>query len=87
MQSHIVQWNVDNPTQLLLQWDEFCNNIYKNVEELNDIDDELAKTRKEFVALLLNDRGHIIYNEGIVITILIGFAMKEFLQLYANKGL
>jgi len=37
---------------------------------LNDVDDELAKWWKEFVAILLNDGGHIIYNEeaGVVIS-------------------
>jgi hypothetical protein len=53
-----------------LKWEEFCEGLCKGVKELNDVDHELAKRKREFVAISLNDGGHIIYNEkeGVVIT-------------------
>jgi len=70
VQRLVALWNADKSKRLLLKWEEFCEGLCKEVKDLNDVNDELAQRRREFVAISLNDGGHIIYNEreGVVIT-------------------
>jgi hypothetical protein len=70
VQRLVALWNADTSKPPLLKWEEFCEGMCKDVKELNGVDHELAKRKREFVAISLNDGGHIIYNEkgGVVIT-------------------
>jgi len=91
VQNRIILWNVDKSKPRLLKWNDFCDNMCKDVDELNDMDLELAKKRREFVAISLNDRGLIIYDEkeGVVITNPHWFChdiIGQFLHQCATKG-
>jgi len=70
VQRLVALWNADKSKLPLLEWEEFCEGMCKEVKELNDVDHELMKRKREFVAISLNDGGHILFNEqeGVVIT-------------------
>ncbi|KAG0575596.1 hypothetical protein KC19_5G015200 [Ceratodon purpureus] len=95
VQHLLTEWNKDilkDPKASkipILKWDEFSEKICKQVEELQDVDKEFAQRKQEFVAISLNDGGHIMYHdEGkFVITNPHWFChdiMGEFLNRCAN---
>ncbi|KAG0615129.1 hypothetical protein M758_5G016900 [Ceratodon purpureus] len=69
VQHLLAEWNKDilkdpKASKLpILKWDEFSEKICKQVEELQGVDKEFAQRKQEFVAISLNDGGHIMYHE------------------------
>jgi len=87
----VAKWNANKSNPRLLKWDDFCESICKDVKDFNNVNHEHAKSKKMFVALSLNDGGHIIYSEkaSIVITNSHWFCYNiigEFLYQCANKN-
>ncbi|KAG0575577.1 hypothetical protein KC19_5G014000 [Ceratodon purpureus] len=69
VQHLLAEWNKDilkdpEASKLpILKWDEFSEKICKQVEDLQDANKVLAQRKQEFVAISLNDGGHIMYHE------------------------
>jgi hypothetical protein len=98
VQQLIAEWNVEVSKQVvgmktpklpLLKWEDFSTKICQGVKELQSENKELAQRKQEFVAISLNDGGHIMYHEEgkFVITNPHWFChdiMGEFLYRCAN---
>jgi hypothetical protein len=93
VQQLIAKWNVEvskqTPKLPILKWEDFSTKICQGVEDLDNVDKEFAKRKQEFVAISLNDGGHIMYHEegNFIITDPHWFChdiMGEFLHRCAN---